>query len=224
VNNLSNSVGVGNFGITPGQLETQGYLKPGTVNNFVAPATNIDQINTVLSSPTVWTGKDAVTSATQFASNINLQSLTQQNILSQGAAQLTNLGVASSATAANDLAGAVQNAGKFGADATAAWAKGQAPADLLGGLNDTAKNAQFAAALAGKVPDLGSITPPVEGAVGTVNRASVDTAVAGLLGNPKIPLPSFGTAGIAAASAAGLSPPSLPNANSLVSAARSAIG
>jgi hypothetical protein len=228
VSNLSNSVGVGQFGITPGQLETQGYLKPGTVNSFVAPAANIDQINTVLSSPTVWTGKDAVTSATQFASNTNLQSLTQQNILSQGAAQLTNLGVTSGATAAKDLAGAVQNAGKFGADTAAAWAKGKAPADLLGGLNDTAKNAQFAASLAGKVPDLGSITPPVEGAVGTVSRASVDTAVAGLLGNPKIPLPSFGTAGVAAAAVAAGSAlpslPSLPDANSVVSAARRAIG
>jgi hypothetical protein len=194
VNNLSTSVGVGQFGITPGQLETQGYLKPGTVNSFVAPATNINQISTVLSSPTVWTGRDAVTSAQQFAANPTLQSATQQTILAQGSAQLTGLGVTSATTAALPLAGAVQNAAKFGAGTAAAWAQGKAPADLLSGLNNTAKNAQFGAALAGKVPDLGAITPPVEGAVGTVSRASVDTAVAGLLGNPKIPLPSFGKA------------------------------
>ncbi len=194
VSNFASSVGVGQYGITPQQLQNQGYLKPNTVDAFMAASGGVDQVSTVLNSPTVWTGKDAVTSAQQFASNTNLQSLTQQNILADGAQQLQNLGATSAASSAKDLAGAVQNAGKFGAETAADWAKGKAPADLVGALNDTAKNAQFAASLAGKVPDLGSITPPVEGAVGTVSRASVDTAVAGLLGNPKIPLPSFGNA------------------------------
>jgi hypothetical protein len=193
--NISDSVGVGEFGITATQLQQQGYLKPGTVESFVAPSTSINQVSTVLSSPTVWTGKDAVTSATAFSANPSLQNITQQNILTQGADQLRSLGTISGTESAQQLAGAVQNAGKFGADTAAAWAKGQAPTGLVTSLNDTAKNAEFAANLAGKIPDLGAITPPVEGAVGTVNRASVNTAVAGLLGNPKIPLPNFGGVG-----------------------------
>lgn len=199
VSGVANSVGIGDYGITPSQLENQGYLKPGTVETFMYNKTTPEQIAQVLDSPTVWTGRDAVTSAQQFASNPNLQSLTQQDLLAQGAAGLESLGITADGVSAQDWAGAVQNATKYGPDVAAAWAKGQAPADLLGGLNATAKDAQFAVNLAGRIPTLGAITPPPEGAVGTVSRASVDTAVAGLLGNPKIPLPSFGTAGVAAA-------------------------
>lgn len=194
--NISDSVGVGKYGITPPQLEQQGYLKPGTVQSFMATSTSVGQVATVLSSPTVWTGKDAVTSAAALANNSTLQTVTQQNILAQGADQLRSLGTITGSEPAQQLSGVVQNAGKFGAETAAAWAKGQAPTDLVNSLNATAKNAEFATSLAGKIPDLGEITPPVEGAVGTVNRASVNTAVAGLLGNPKIPLPSFGKAGL----------------------------
>ncbi len=197
VASVSTAVGVGEYGITPAQLEAQGYLKPGTVKTFVEPSSNVEQVSTVLSSPTVWTGKDAVTSAEDFAKNTNLQSLTQQNILAQGSAELKNLGSITGAEPAQQLAGAVQNASKYGAQVTSDWIKNQAPADLLQSLNDTAKNAEFAAVQADKIPDLGSITPPPEGAVGTVSRESVDTAVAELLANPKIPLPDYGAAATA---------------------------
>ena len=191
VASLSTAVGVGTYGITPGQLEQQGYLKPGTVQAFVEPKTSVGEINTVLNSSTVWTGKDSVTSATAFVANSNLQSLTQQNILAQGSGQLQSLGAVSTSTPSQQLSGAVQNAGKYGADVTAGWIQGQAPADLLSGLNNTAKNAEFAAVTAGNIPDLGSISPPPQGAVKTVSRNTVDNAVAELLGNPKIPLPVF---------------------------------
>ena len=62
------SKGIGSYGIQPDQLEKAGYLKPGTVANFLKTGGDPTQ---VLSSPSVWTGKDGVVNKTPYPPGIN---------------------------------------------------------------------------------------------------------------------------------------------------------
>jgi hypothetical protein len=94
------------------------------------------------------------------------------------------------------LGSLLQASSKFGVAAAAQWTKGQAPADLVASINDTAKNAEFAVNLVDtKLPNFGTVPFKAEGEVATVDRSKVDSALTSLLGNPKIPLPTFGGAG-----------------------------
>lgn len=219
---LANDVlsGIGKFGASPQQLEQQGLLKPGVSQQFTSAANvtsaDIDeafriqseggditaeqvarnrQLNSVLSSPLAWTGKNGVTDVSSFNVNQSLQSVVQQDIVKGSVDSLKSLGTITGNESAQQVAGLAQSAAKFGAAAVNGWTKGTAPPDLGSAIAGVAKDAQFAVNLVDtQLPDLGAITPPVEGAVNTVNRAAVDAAYGSLLGNPRIPLPSFGGA------------------------------
>lgn len=225
IGTVSASGGIGKFGITPDQLEQQGYIKPGSVSAFVgsagAPETTEQdlfeaerinsqggditpeqvasnrQLNTILSSPFLWTGKGGVSGLGNFTSNETLQSLAQQDVLGQGYESLKQLGVINGSETAAQLGSLVQTASKFGGAATADWAKGQSPPDLESQINNIAKDGQFAVNFVDtKIPTLGALPFRVEGEVATVDRTKVDAAFNSILSNPKIPLPSFGAAGI----------------------------
>ena len=53
-NEISNKNGVGKFGFGAVELETAGFLKPGTADFFLKDATA--DISTVLGSASVWSG------------------------------------------------------------------------------------------------------------------------------------------------------------------------
>ena len=63
---VTNEKGLGTYGLTPNQLQQAGLIKPGT-----AELINQDPANTVsiLSSPTVWTGKGGATDLDAVLSN-----------------------------------------------------------------------------------------------------------------------------------------------------------
>ena len=179
--------GIGKFGLTPQQLQEQGFLKPGTVEQFIGKG-NVD-FTSVLKSPGCWTGKGGAANFDSFLKNTNLQDSTQQALMSQGFDKLKGLGTITGSEGPQQLAAMVQGAAKFGAADMAAWAKGAAPADLVNSINSIAKDAQFATDLTGKLPDP---APAVEGAVDTVNRATVDSSIKGFVGNEKVPSPTYG--------------------------------
>lgn len=221
---VSASKGIGKFGLTPQQLEEQGYIKPGMIDSFVAnqPAAAVTaadiaeadrinqesgdptgitpeqvaanrQLNQTLSSPFMWTGKNGVKDLSVLTSNENLQSVTQQDVLSSSLDQLKKAGAVTGAEAPQALGSLLQASSKFGVASVADWTKGKAPADVVSAINDTAKNAEYAVNLVDtKLPEFGTVPFKVEGEVATVDRSRVDAALASLLGNPKIPLPSFG--------------------------------
>jgi hypothetical protein len=217
VGSVSSVTGIGKFGLTPEQLESQGLIKPGTVDSFISSAptpvptqADIDeaartgktpeevaknkQLNSILSSPSIWTGKNGVKDFSTLLSNENLQSITQQNVMGQSLTQLKSLGVLSGNETASQIGSLVQTATKFGAAATALWTKGKAPADITTQIGDVAKNAQQAISLVNtKLPDFGAVPFDTAGATATVNRAAVDSALISILGSPKIPIPGFGT-------------------------------
>lgn len=85
----------------------------------------------------------------------------------------------------------VQNASKFGTQATDLWTKG-IPTNLTGLQNQIGKMSKFAVGFAqDKLNGLVSQVKSAAAFAGTVNRATVDGAVNRILGSDKIPIPTF---------------------------------
>jgi len=85
----------------------------------------------------------------------------------------------------------VQNASKFGTQATDLWTKG-IPTNITGLQNQVGKMSKFAVGFAqDKLNGLVSQVKSAAAFAGTVNRATVDGAVNRILGSDKIPIPTF---------------------------------
>jgi len=187
---VSATLGIGKYGLTPQQLEQQGFLKPGTTQTFLQGAGNIES---VLNSASVWTGKGGMLSLANFTSSVNIQSLTQQNLMSDGLKHLKSLGVVTGAESAEQLGSLVQSAIKFGASSEKSWAEGKAGPELTSAINNISKDAQQAVNLVtSQLPTGGAIPVNIAGEIGTVDRSKLDSAFVGIIGSAKIPLPSFG--------------------------------
>lgn len=90
---LTQEKGLGMFGLNALQLERAGYLKPGTVDRYLGgPAVNTfsnpDNFVATLQSPSVWTGKDGVTSAELLQADADKQNMIQQQLMQQSYEQL----------------------------------------------------------------------------------------------------------------------------------------
>jgi hypothetical protein len=186
---ISVDKGIGKFGLSADQLESAGFLKPGTVQTFLQDPS---QLESVLSSPQVWTGKAGVGGLGPLLADVNLQSLTQNEIMVSALDGLKSAGIVTGSESPTDLASFVQTASKFGVDNTAAWVKGLAPPDLVSEINSVAKNAQYAVNFVdSKASDLVTGGVQLGGFTGTVERSEVDFALQQVIGNPKIPAPDF---------------------------------
>lgn len=90
---LTQEKGLGLFGLNALQLERAGYLKPGTVDRYLGgPAVNTfsnpDNFVATLQSPSVWTGKDGITSAELLQADADKQNMIQQNLMQESYATL----------------------------------------------------------------------------------------------------------------------------------------
>lgn len=192
---ISLTKGVGQFGFSPQQLEQQGFLKAGTVAQFLGTNASAD-FTKILSSPTVWTGKSGISNLDSFLGNKNIQNITQQNLMNVGLSQLKTLGLVTGSESPQQLSALVQGATKFGGPAMDAWTKGLASPNIVGSITNLAKGAQYAVSLVGSITSLfggsGSTKRTVTPASGTVNRSVVDYAIINFLGNNKIPPPRYG--------------------------------
>lgn len=183
--------GIGQYGFSATQLESAGFLKPGTVQTYLQDPARLE---TVLKSPSVWTGKAGIDNFTSLLGDPKLQALTQNEILVSSLDGLRRAGVVTGDESPVELSSFVQTASKFGVDNTVEWIKGVAPADLLPSINQTAKNAQYALNLVNKkLPEITVSNINLGGSTGTIGRDAVDRAVSEVIGNPKIPLPDFGS-------------------------------
>jgi len=183
--------GVGKFALTPSQLESAGFLKPGTVQQYLSdPA----QLTSVLSSPSVWTGRDGVDGLGSLLGDAQLQSNVQQEIMVTSLAGLQKAGVITGSETPAELAPFVQAASKFGVNTAVDWVNGKAPANLASTIDSVAKGAQYAVNFVDtKIPDALGNGIRLGGFVDTVQRGGVDQAVNQIINNPKIPVPSFGS-------------------------------
>lgn len=186
---VSADKGVGLYGLSPQQLEAAGFIKPGTVGTYLKDPS---QIQSVLGNPAVWTGKNNVGGLDQLLGDVKLQSVTQNEIMVSALDGLKQAGAISGTENPAQLASLVQLGSKFGVSDAVSWAQGKAPADLINQMDALAKNAQFSVNLSDKLASQDTLAKsPVEGFQATVNRASINKAFADILGDPKIPIPSF---------------------------------
>lgn len=186
---ISEDKGIGKYGLSPSQLESSGFLKPGTVQNFLQQ--DPTQLQSVLSSPSVWTGKGGVVNLPDLLTNESLQSLTQNEVMSSALSGLQSAGVVTGKEAPQQLAAFVQNASKFGVNDTVSWIKGAAPPNIAGAMDSVAKNAQFAVNFVDTKASQVNTGLQLGGFTGTTDRGELDQALAGIIGNNKIPTPDF---------------------------------
>jgi hypothetical protein len=191
--------GIGRYGISPLSLEQLGIIKPGTISKF---GTNVAGLNTLLASPTIWTGKNGINSLANLVGNGDLQNRLQQDLMRSGLNKLQNLGVVNGRETIPQLGGLVNSAVQFGPGAVANWAKGQASNAIVNQIGSVFKNSQFASVLGQQVSGFlggfggggGSIRPTgITGVINTFDRAPVNTAVVDVIGDEKVPVPEYKT-------------------------------
>ena len=92
-NVISQEKGIGAYGFNAYALEEAGYVKPGTSLRFFA--VDPEDFVSVMSSPSVWTGKDGVTSVDVMLEDPQFQNRIQVEIMDNSYNQLTAAGVIS---------------------------------------------------------------------------------------------------------------------------------
>ena len=190
---ISNSKGLGSFGFDLKQLETAGFVKPGIA---ALAAKGASLFATVVKSPAAWTGKDGIKSATDLLSNAGKQSQIQQDLMTKGVAGLGAVGIPVQNLSSQGIAGMALNAAKSLPNAEA-FAKGlPIPGDATGaiqaGFSSAVRDGAFAVNLVNtKIPtEFKQQDIPVP-KIDTVNRATLDAASTRVVGDPKIPTPSY---------------------------------
>lgn len=177
--------GVGTYGFDAGQLETEGYIKPGTVDTYLSNGTN--SLTNVLKSPTVWVGKNNINNVNDFLANPALQTFTQTSLMKAGVAALKTNGVGTQALSGAALMGTALVAAN-GVRDTLDWIKGRLPTAQASDLAETFRQGEFSANFAEtKISDAMSQLYPALPAVNTVDRATLNAATGRVLGNEKIP-------------------------------------
>lgn len=195
---VSNTKGVGSVGLNIQQLESAGLVKPGTS----AQVSNLTQIGAtlagVLKSPTVWTGKDGITSLGSLTSNPAKQEAVLQELMAKGVNDLAAVGVPIKSLSPQGLAGTALSAAKS-VPGTEAFLKGlPIPGDATGALKaefeKNIRDGAFAVSLAeNKIPEaFKEIDLPIP-ANNTVNRETLNAAVGRIVGNDKVPIPNYGS-------------------------------
>lgn len=186
---ISNTLGVGEFGLNAQQLESAGIVKPGT-NSLV---TGNNTLTDVLKSPAVFTGKNGINSLDNFLSSSSAQSTTMQNLMSNGLDKLTAAGVPVDQLTPKVTGGlALASVGAAGASMTSLLNGLPVSPDAKAKFQQDFANASAAISLAdSKVPAAFKDQTVPESVTNTVNRSTVDSAVSRILGNDKIPVPRF---------------------------------
>ena len=192
-NVLSNDKGLGSFGFDLKQLEVAGYVKPGVA---ALAKQGVSLFATVAKSPAAWTGKDGIKSATDLLGNAGKQSQIQQDLMTKGVAGLGAVGIPVQNLSSQGIAGMALNAAKSIAD-TEAFAKGLSiPGDATGAIqaafSSAVRDGAFAVNLVNtKIPTAFKEQDIPVPKSDTVNRATLDAASTRVVGDPKVPTPSY---------------------------------
>jgi len=196
-NEISNDFGVGKFGFSATELEKGGLLKPGTAEFFLKDATA--DINTVLSSASVWTGSQGINGVSDFLNNETLQDLTKTDLFNKGLSELQNSGIVSGLEDEASLGGLISGASKFGVDAVKKWQDGAATlGETFAGKNSSpitsnqmselVRGGQYSIQLAQQKlsNEIQGFTKGGGGFVGTTVRTSIDTALETVVASKKV--------------------------------------
>jgi hypothetical protein len=192
-NALSNDKGLGSFGFDLKQLEVAGYVKPGVA---ALAKQGASLFATVAKSPAAWTGKDGIKSATDLLDNAGKQSQIQQDLMTKGVAGLGAVGIPVQNLSSQGIAGMALNAAKSLPNAEA-FAKGlPIPGDSTGAVqaafSSAVRDGAFAVNLVNtKIPTAFKEQDIPVPKSDTVDRATLDAASTRVVGDPKVPTPSY---------------------------------
>lgn len=199
---LSNLKGAGSFGFDASQLEKAGVFKPGT---SLLAAVKGASLNDLFKSASSFTGKLGIKSGADLLASAPAQAKIQQDLMVKGLAGMATLGVPTGALSAPALGAVCVLAAKSVSNAVA-WLKGApaaagvpasaatAAAAIAPGVSNTDVASTTAYAVRyteQKVPEVfkAQVTPvPAEN---TTNRETLTAATTRVLGNDKIPEPSY---------------------------------
>jgi len=186
---LSNTKGVGEFGLNISQLETAGILKPGTA---ALAAVSASSIKDMLKSPAVYTGKSGIKDIKSLLSNAPKQAEIQQTLMSKGLSDLKAVGIPIDNLSAQGIAGVSLSAAKSVPNTENLLKNLPVPADAKAAFDTAVRDGAFAVNLTEtKVPaPFKAVDIPVP-AVNTTDRATVNAATTRVLGNDKIPAPNY---------------------------------
>jgi hypothetical protein len=141
-------------------------------------------LNTASSAKNLLGSGDILGSASSGVSNAKNLLGTAESSISQGKALATQV--------QGQVGSLVTNASKFGTQATEAWNKGIASANVKDAMDNVGKMGDYAVKFAkDKVSGLVSNVKSAAGFTNTVNRATLDTAVDKIIGAPNITPPKF---------------------------------
>tara|TARA_R110002153_G_scaffold77584_1_gene199094 strand:+ start:2527 stop:4755 length:2229 start_codon:yes stop_codon:yes gene_type:complete len=194
---ISNTLGVGKFGFGAVELETAGFLKPGTADFFLKDATA--DISTVLGSPSVWSGNQGISGVSDFLNNEAIQDITKTDLFNKGLTSLQNAGMVTGLEDESALAGLVSGASKFGVDAVKKWTQGAGVlGETLAGSNSAkitsgdmdalVRGGQYAVSLTQtKISDaVQGFSTGSGGVTGTTVRTVIDSAVQSGIASKKV--------------------------------------
>jgi len=190
---ISNTKGLGSFGFDLKQLETAGFIKPGVA---ALASQSASLFSSVAKSPAAWTGKDGIKSVTDLLGNPGKQSLIQQDLMTKGVAGLGAVGIPVQNLSSQGIAGMALNAAKSLPNAEA-FAKGlPIPGDATGAtqaaFSSAVRDGAFAVNLVNtKIPTAFKQQDIPVPKSDTVNRATLDAASTRVVGDDKIPVPSY---------------------------------
>jgi hypothetical protein len=218
-NAISVNKGIGQYGFTPAMLESRGLLKQGTLSQLNATPTPVPtsadiaeaqrinaeggnitpqevaknrKVNSMLASPTLWTGVSGVSNLGALLNNSKLQSTVQQTALAASLVGLSNSGLATPTMDPKKLSGLVQASTSLGVGNVDKFVNGIAPPDIAGAVGATIKGAQFSTNfVTQKIGSFTQFSKSATSATDTVDRTAVDQGVDAALGDNKIPTPEF---------------------------------
>lgn len=168
---ISGNKGIGRFGFTAYALEEAGYVKPGTSLRFFA--IDAEDFVTVMSSPSVWTGKDGIYNLNDLLNDPVLQNQIQVQLMQQGYNDLLSSGVIDQpkTSSAQISTGQVYTTG--GLQSTRSLTAASLLSTNLASLNPTVRNAVLQSVNLNKI-----ITSPNIN-LNTIGSGAVNTLTAG---------------------------------------------
>lgn len=196
LSDVSIDKGIGQFGLSADQLESTGFLKPGTVSKYLKdPAASVTdgfgvittQLESVLKNPNVWTGKGGANNITAFANDAVTQTLAQQDVLSSSLSTLKANGILTGTEPPEDLGGILNASSAYGADNVVDWAKGTGGSAMINsGIEQTARNGKYAVNLVDtKISNLSKSYSNPGAYAGTVDRETLDNNVSQIIADQR---------------------------------------
>lgn len=201
-NEFSVDKGIGKFGVSPQQLEETGYLKPGTVSNFLQNPNNTStdllgntrtDFEKVLSNTNVWTNKGGATTLSEFLSSEGIQDSVIQDVFKTDLSKLKANGVIRGTENPADVAGILNASAKHGSANVIAWTNGDSLNNsAANSIKQTVRNGQYATKFVDSkiTPDLSGFSNP-GGFANTTQRTGVDQAANSLVSSLKVNLPKY---------------------------------